>query len=85
MPPQQGAIDPNGALVIARHKAGPNVRLLQHHVLLGDVEDMLVKHLNICADWVYPMDSWTLQLTAKSYLDRSGVKCFRTTWQLGLG
>ena len=60
--------------VIARHKADPNVGSRERHVLLGDVEDMLVKRLKTCAEWGYPMDSWTLRLTVKGYLDRRGVK-----------
>lgn len=41
--------------------------------LSDETEQYLIKYLNICSEWGYPLDAYDLRLLIKGYLDRMGT------------
>lgn len=67
--------------VLYRHlKKGDQIKKKGGQTALTEGEEKtLVSRLIICADWGYPIDSWTLRLLIKESLDRQGrtIKKFK--------
>lgn len=60
--------------VLYRHyKRGDTIKKKGGQTALSEEEEkILVSRLGVCADWGYPIDSWTLRLLIKESLDRQG-------------
>ena len=39
-----------------------------------EVEQYLLKYINICSEWGYPLDTYDLRIIIKRYLDRVGIE-----------
>lgn len=65
--------------VLYRHTKGRVKRQGGQTSLSNEDEKLLVSRLQVCSDWGYPLDSFTLRGIVKDFLDRQGktVKKFR--------
>ncbi|CAH2085484.1 unnamed protein product [Euphydryas editha] len=58
--------------VLYRHATRTMKRHGGQTVLSEETEEMIIKYINICADWGYPLDSLDLRFLVKHYLDKVG-------------
>lgn len=63
--------------VLCRHKKGNVKKQGGQTVLNNEEEDLLIRNINTCSDWGYPIDSYDLRLIVKNYLDKLGRKVVR--------
>lgn len=59
--------------VLYRHNKKNMKRQGGQNALDDDTEHHIVKYLNTCSDWGYPLDTFDLRIMIKSYLDTLGV------------
>ncbi|XP_037869003.1 uncharacterized protein LOC119628945 [Bombyx mori] len=58
--------------VLYRHATRTMKRHGGQTVLSEETEETIIKYINICADWGYPLDSLDLRFLVKYYLDKVG-------------
>ena len=65
--------------VLYRHlKRGPNLKKHGGQTALSlEEEQLFVDRLKICGEWGYPIDTTTLRLLVKDFLDRRGKEVKR--------
>lgn len=61
-----------------RHHHNPEIRSYGGQTVLGDeVEQHLVKRIQACAEWGFPLDALDLRYLVKSFLDKRGEEVAR--------